>query len=552
MKKTLLTIATAFLAATTVSSQTWAFAQLDINSVRTGINSNGDMFWNYVNGMYEVPKDSSAGTIFAGAFWIGGLDVSSQLHLAAQTYRQTGSDFYPGPVMNSASYSAANDLLWNKVWKINKTTIDSFRLGLFTTVPAVIASWPGNGDVQQGQAAQLAPYVDVNNDGIYDPNVGDYPCVKGDQTLFVIFNDDRNTHGETGGQPLKVELHAMLYAYKDPGTWLDSTVFLSYKLYNRSTQTYTNTYTGSWTDLDIGAYNDDYVGCDVNRNCYYGYNGDVNDGTSAAPTTGTYGANPPAQGIAFLLGAPADPNDGVDNNHDGTIDEPGEQCGMSGFRYYDNNFTVTGNPVTAADYYNYLTGYWIDGSPVTFGGNGYGGNTPTNYMYPGDTDPNNPTLWSEVSENNMPSDRRGLGASGPFTMQPGQEFCLGYAYVFGRGHAGPASSVNQMLLNVDKAKTFLGDHSPCTCNDSTVSVHENIQPVVSVHPNPAQNNIHVYWNSGSNHAQIEIFDLTGKLMLSAAMNGASATVDLSQLSAGVYMLRITDGNTSSTAKIVRE
>ena len=109
-----------------VHAQTWSNATLDINQVETIINSNGDLFWDYQNGHYEVPNDSGASTVFAAATWIGGLDTSGTLHLAAQTYRQSGNDFYPGPVMYTSSYSPATDAFWNQVWKINKTTIDSF------------------------------------------------------------------------------------------------------------------------------------------------------------------------------------------------------------------------------------------------------------------------------------------------------------------------------------------------------------------------------------------------------------------------------------------
>ena len=112
MKKVLLPSLLA-LTLTHAQAQTWANAKIDINEVETTINSNGDLFWNYTSGLYEVPNDSGASTIFAGATWIGGLDAAGNLHVAAQTYRQTGNDFYPGPVMNSSSYSAANYAQWN-------------------------------------------------------------------------------------------------------------------------------------------------------------------------------------------------------------------------------------------------------------------------------------------------------------------------------------------------------------------------------------------------------------------------------------------------------
>jgi len=191
MKKLLLFPFVALACSVAAYAQPWANAVIDINQVKTTINSNGDLFWNYTSGVYEVPVGGGANTVFAGATWIGGLDTAGTLHVAAQTYRQTGNDFYPGPVMNTSSYSPATDAQWNKVWKISKTTIDSFILWYANpsiypgyTVPSIITNWPSNGDVPSGQAAVLAPFVDVNANGFYDPASGDYPCIKGDQALF--------------------------------------------------------------------------------------------------------------------------------------------------------------------------------------------------------------------------------------------------------------------------------------------------------------------------------------------------------------------------------
>ena len=48
-------------------------------------------------------------------------------------------------------------------------------------------------------------------------------------------------------------------------------------------------------------------------------------------------------GVDFFQGPLADPDDGIDNDRDSIIDEPGEQAIMSRFVYYNNDFTVTGN-----------------------------------------------------------------------------------------------------------------------------------------------------------------------------------------------------------------
>ena len=50
---------------------------------------------------YRVPKDApdeelNKLRIFAGSIWLGGVDELGQLKVAAQTYRQTGADFWPG------------------------------------------------------------------------------------------------------------------------------------------------------------------------------------------------------------------------------------------------------------------------------------------------------------------------------------------------------------------------------------------------------------------------------------------------------------------------
>jgi hypothetical protein len=558
MKKVLLTL-TVFTALSISSfAQTLANASLDINQVKAMVNSNGDLFWDHSTSKFEVPKGNGTKTIFAGTLWIGGLDAGGQLKEAAQTYRQTGEDFFPGPIMTT--YTTATDSLWNKVWKINRSTIDSFRLGLFSSVPTAIATWPGNGNVALGQAAQLADYVDINGDQVYDPNGGDYPCIKGDQAVFAIFNDARNVHTETGATSLHVEFHMMLYAYKALGTWLDTTVFLNYKMFYRSSTPLHDVYIGSWMDFDIGAYDDDFVGCDVGRNLFYGYNGDANDGASPTPGPGTFGANPPAQGVVFLRGPLANAGDGVDNNRNGTIDESGEVCLMNKFIYYSNNFSITGNPQNATHYYNYLTGFWTDGSPLTYGGTGYGGSTVADFMFPGSTDPLGwgtnmvpQAPWDEVLSMNTPSDRRGFGSSGPFTLQGGEEMCLDFAFVYGRGTLGPVSSIADMQSKADSARAFYFANAPCTCTINPLAVNEiSTELSFGVYPNPASENVTITYNALKGNATLEIYDMTGNLVGTEIITKASTVVDLKKFSAGIYLIRISDGKSSGAAKILKQ
>ncbi|HTL81489.1 MAG TPA: T9SS type A sorting domain-containing protein [Bacteroidia bacterium] len=567
MKKTLLLLFVSALPFTGIYAQAVANSKADINGVSAMVNANGDLFWNYQTAEFEVPKGSQKNTIFAGAMWIGGLDTSGQLHLAAQTYRQSGNDFYPGPVMDSANYSAATDAQWNKVWKINKTSIDSFCTWTVNhsvypnyTIPSSILNWPGNGNVALGEAAILAPFVDQNSDGVYDPNNGDYPCIKGDQAVFFIFNDDRNAHTETGGQKMKIEVHAMAYSFISPGTYLDSTVFLNYKIINRSSNDYSNCQLGSWIDFDIGSYNDDYVGCSVQQQMFYGYNGDANDGSSAIPTLGTYGANPPAEGVVFLRGPEADPNDGIDNNRDGIVDEPGEYCRMNHFVYYNNDFSVTGNPQLAIDYYNYMNGFWKDTTHITYGGTGYGGALNTDCMFPGASDPsgacsgNMPQApWDEMTANNTPGDRRGMASSGQFTLSANEEMCVDLALVYARGTAGPASSVTLLEADADSVSNFYLSTSPCSCVPNPLAVHElNDSRAIGIYPNPSGGNITVNWKPQTVNAKLEVIDVNGKVVLVQTINRALTEINTDQLANGIYLIRITDGNETASTKLIRQ
>ncbi len=460
-----------------------AKTDLDINNVRTTIMTGGDMWWDLTNAKYEVPKGGDAHSIFAGALWIGGLDAGGQLKVAGMTYRQTGNDFWPGPLdTTSVSIDGTVCSAFDRHWKITRKEVEDFVTNQTVpipgySVPLVIQNWPGNGDQGAGQARYLAPFFDVDGDGYYNYQAGDYPgydisgtlgCTRfqlfGDQTLWWVFNDKGNIHSETGAASIGLEIHAQAFAFSTNDE-VNNMTFYSYKIINRSTVAMNNTYFGQWTDADLGDYLDDYVGCDVARGLGYTYNGDQNDGSSAQPGAGTYGANPPAIGMDFFEGPIADPADGIDNDRDGTTDELNEQIIMSKFVYYDNDFTVRGNPENATHFYNYLSGFWKDGSPLTYGGNAYGGSTVCDFMFPGDTDPAGAgtnfvpqAYWDEVTSGNTPADRRMLQSAGAFTLQPGAVNYITVGAVWARaGNGGPGASVNLMRTTDDKAQRLFNN-----------------------------------------------------------------------------------------------
>ncbi|MEW6470634.1 MAG: T9SS C-terminal target domain-containing protein, partial [Bacteroidota bacterium] len=365
-------------------------------------------------------------SVFAGSLWLGAIDNGGQLKVAAQTYRQTGNDFWPGPI-DTVNVTTTDSVCakYDRIWNVNRQMVEEFiqRYGdADYTIPKDILEWPGNGDISKGQPHFLAPFYDKNGDGIYSALAGDYPAydfsgnqncqynLLGDQTLWWVFNDVGNVHSETGGVAMGIEIHAQAFAYR-AGDEVNDMTFYQYKAINRSTFTLDSMYWGQWIDVDLGEYTDDYVACDVKRGLGYCYNGDTLDDLPAG-----YGLHPPAVGCDFLGGPLANPNDGVDNDRDSIIDEPGERVMMSTFLTYGGS-GPTDNPIGALHFYRYLKSVWGDGVPMTYGGYGYNWppDTICKFIYPRDSDPYGwgtggipMPPWSEESAGGVPSDRNFL------------------------------------------------------------------------------------------------------------------------------------------------
>ncbi|MBU0763216.1 MAG: hypothetical protein KJ607_00110 [Bacteroidetes bacterium] len=311
-----------------------ASTELDLNNVRALIHTGGDMWWDLMNApRYEVPRGSGKHALFCGSIWIGGTDVNGQLRLCAVMHRTYGVDYWPGPLITKGSQRAnvTADVCaeYDKHFVITKEEVSKFRAWYNAdietkeqdyagyTVPEIIQEWPAHGNVSEGYDFYLAPFEDVNADGYYNFNDGDYPrydldqkydCgtsienrhvrLYGDKTLWWVYNDKGNIHTETDGAAIGMEIRAQAFAFATNDE-LNNMTFGNYEIINRSTYTLENCYFGVWTDADLGDFEDDYVGCDVRRGLGYLYNSDNNDGDGNGRT---YGENPPAIGIDFFEG----------------------------------------------------------------------------------------------------------------------------------------------------------------------------------------------------------------------------------------------------------
>jgi len=415
--------------------------ELSVNNIRALFKTNGAHFFRE-SAEFEVPKGSGKSTLFAASLWLGGMDTEDNLHVAAMKYGQYGgNDFWAGPVSNNGANAG---VFYDKFWNITKAQID-YHLEHLTdpvymaNLPEVFLNWPAHGRTEYGESTNLAPYVSVSGNNTYTPSLGDYPLIRGDEAIFWINNDGCGAHGESGGEPLGVEILGMAYAFNKPEYELQHTIFLSYEIRNKSTHHYKDFYIGFFADFDIGYSDDDYVGCDSLLNLSYGYNGEETDGHGQY---NAYGEHPPAQGVMFL------------------------NQKMSAFTYFNNWGGNMGDPNEASDYYNYLQARWKNGTHITYGGDGYDPNSTnyTNFMFSGD--PVTQTGWTEITPNgpgsnpNAPADRRGLMSAGPFTLYEGECISVDIALPFARDMEGNnISSIAVLKQNAQAIQQFYNNQN---------------------------------------------------------------------------------------------
>ena len=79
---------------------------------------------------------------------------------------------------------------------------------------------------------------------------------------------------------------------------------------------------------------------------------------------------------------------------------------------------------------------------------------------------------------------------------------------------------------------------------------ENTLDKVQIYPNPVTSG-KIYINVETNTTKsIELYDMLGKRILSTEMNGYQKELNVANLKAGVYILKLSEKNNSITRKIV--
>ena len=493
---------------------------LDLNNADALITDGGVFFNNESSSSpgLAIPSGSQLNTVFSMAFWYGGLDVNGQLKLSAQEY-ENFADQWTGPLtVGSGQTTSSTVWAYQQLFSVTKAEIVDFQNNYMNpgyVVPNSISSWPAHGDISEGYDYYLAPFVDVDGDGIYDPhNDGDYPCIRGDQAIYLIMNDAAYAHA-SGGDPIGLEMHYMFYEYD---TQLDdraNTIFVHGKLINRGTQTLYDFKTSVFMDADIGNSADDYFGSDSTRNLMCFYNGDNVDETTAFVQG--YGENPPAAGIVSLS-------------------QDFESIGL-----------IDGDISTAAQYWYLMNGNSISGAPWT---NPVTSN-PTSFVY--SSDPMSTTaVDSEQAQMNPPGERRGLATLDFGTLQPAQEREFDFAVIYNRNGGNNIQHASELRLVADNIQQFADSSfaNDCFADQGTIGIEPIKVENFSIHPNPSNGQFTLAVDADLSNVQAKITDLTGRVVMDVFnVTSAETQIQVNE-PAGVYFLQLSVDGRESVKRIV--
>lgn len=483
--------------------------KIDFNNISGQINNNGSFFNRQgLNAAgYFVPKSDSATTIYQMNVWMSALDVNNVPHMITRTYLpaydpQIG-DYIAGPWSTTGQYQDQNYMnqYFNSLWKVSKSEIDAHIANYNNVnyvIPASIENWPGNGDVSLGVSQQLAPFVDLNGNGIYEPILGEYPDIPGGQAVYLIMTD-RNSYPNAG---LGLEMHFMFYQ-KNNNLILDNTTFLNINIINKSTMQYHDFRMTFYLDPDIGGASDDFIGCDTTLNMIYAYNGDSFDDNENGFTG--YGTNPPAQNVMSL-------------NHK-----------MESAIFYNNGSSYPfSDPTTYAEYWNIINGLWQDGSSIGYGGAGFFVDSlhpPTTFLFPGD--PVTGLGWSEVNTEPItnpgtaipPGDRRmlmtiALGDLGYFESK-----CADFAFVTSFSGGDYLANVTSLKNASTYIQELYDADESFPCRRFYLGTNEIYEQGFTVFPNPSNGNFKIEFSHALEGATIEVRALTGELIYKEKAKG---------------------------------
>ncbi len=551
-----------------VYSQVYNSAPMDVNNITSWILNdgfhparigNGGVAGTFYNGTF--PKGTAGGVYTEGINW-GGLVFDGNNPLV----RVNGSTYFNGNYPLTRLYRVRS--FYDKKYLRNdaantflvpdSAVTDSMINVIYLNYQKDWNEWP---------ADKGAPFYDKNKDGKYEPD-SDIPGVPGaSQTIWISYND-RNSMNSYGSPPIGLEVQETYWAYADEDN-LNNIIFKNAKLiYKGLSSSASDSYVDSmyivnFSDMDVGAYYDDFIGCDTTLNLGYEYNSKIND-----DVYNKYFNSVPAIGYTFIHG--------VAQRTDNPLDSAIVDLKWKKRYKYFNSKPMTvyiahrsggsfSDPAGRSyngtlGFYNFMRGYSSNGgypynNPfVDMNGKPIGG--LGTYMLPGD--PITSTGWIDGIDEG-PGDRRMWMVTGPFSLKLGDTADVSLALVGGLG-IDNISSISVLRYYTKYAITafnYLVDqntsgsefnYTPPQITTSNLPDHYTLS---QNYPNPFNPTTTIEYELPKDaFVKLIVYDILGREVQTLvnqekAAGSYKVIFDGSNLSSGVYFYRITFTNSDS-------
>lgn len=345
-----------------IDSSYLPYVILDGNNISSVFNNMGTFDQNItMSGTpgLEWPKGSGQFAVYTAGLTIAAL-YNGQLRTGSAFF---SGEYLPGHVVDSAGIPVGRTDSFFKFYKVKRN--DNMNSN---------SDWAKWGYM----VPYGAPFIDVNQDGVYEPDI-DTPGVKNAvQTIFICITDAfpeiHYVGGGFGGGtlPLKSEVHLTAWCYDAPD--LMDVQFIKWNVINKSYVPWYGTHFTLVSDPDVGCAEDDIIGCDSSRSLGYCYNFNEVDCVGPYRYTGVV----PAFGFLWLR-CPGIPYAGITS-----ITYVGKPS--NGFPLCEHE------PYQAIEAYNFMRGYKGDETPWVIPPGGP--QNITRYCYSGD--PETGTGWCEA------------------------------------------------------------------------------------------------------------------------------------------------------------
>lgn len=496
--------------------------ELSANSMKALFTNDGSFMHDPCVGShgYSFKNYTSYSLIFSNKLYFGGYDQSGEFHFTGMII----SDYYndgisAGPVSNNYNDSVYIENYGSGIWKVSKSEIinhvSNYSQFGYVVQPN-IKNWPANGNTSLGVDNDLAPYIDFNSNGFYDPENGDYPCIKGDEAVYLIYNDDAPSDTLQEFEKVGLEIHMMFYQYQT-NDYLDSTTFMSLRLKNIGTYSYDTINIGIYSDMDVGYNQNNYIGTDSVRNLVYTYKSNVYDTTVNHPAVGLLSLD---YDISYVLPY---------------------------IRFSPDDFKTS--PLIGSFY-----GQFGDSTYLHFGGSGHIGhpnttNQLTNWAFSGN--PYTGVGWSELNIDGLGGsndgfDRRILLSQKKMQFSPFSTVKLNYAFIVNR-NSTYLENTALLKLTADSVKNrYLNEIESEDCTIGLKNLSEDKDLII--YTNPASHNL-VYRALNLKNEKVKLMSLNGELLNEQRIlnDNTEGNFDLSSLNAGTYVISVSD----ITRKIVK-